>query len=227
MAEAARRAAFVHSPTWIMAKRQTAGRGRRGRAWSDPKGNLAATLIFKPAATPVDGAKRSFLAALALYEALAVFVDRTRLGLKWPNDVLLDGGKIAGILLESSGSGGRLDWLSVGIGVNLVNAPEAEAGAAFAPVSLAQATGTRVTSQEFLTVLADTYATQEDKLGYFGFERIREDWLRHAVKLGETITARTTLEEITGIFETIDIEGNLILMTGRGPVTVTAAEVYF
>ncbi len=227
MAEAARRAAFVRSPTWILALRQTNGRGRRGRPWADPVGNLAATLIFKPAATPADGAKRSFLAALALYEALAFYVDRTRLGLKWPNDVLLDGRKIAGILLESSGTAERLEWLSLGIGVNLAHTPPRAPDADFGPVSLAEAIGQIIPQQEFLTVLADTYATQEDKLRYFGFERIREDWLRHAIKLGEVITARLPKENISGIFETIDIEGNLVLLTGRGHVTVTAADVYF
>ncbi len=227
MAEAARRAAFVRSPTWILGLRQTNGRGRRGRPWADPHGNLSSTLIFKPAATPADGAKRSFLAALALYEALAIYVDRTRLGLKWPNDVLLDGCKIAGILLESSGTAERLEWLSIGIGVNLAHAPERAPDADFGPISLAEACAVHVTPKDFLTVLADTYATQEDKLAYFGFERIREDWLRHAIKLGEMITARLPKENISGIFETIDIEGNLVLLTGRGHVTVTAADVYF
>lgn len=227
MSEAARRAASVRSPTWILGLKQTNGRGRRGRAWNDPHGNLAATLIYKPPATPSDGAKRSFLAALALFEALAIYVDRTRLGLKWPNDVLLDGCKIAGILLESSGTAERLDWLSVGIGVNLAHAPERSEGADFGPIALSEAGAGYVTPKQFLTVLADTYATQEDKMRYFGFERIREDWLRHAVKLGEVITARLPKENISGIFETIDIDGNLVLLTGRGPVTVTAADVFF
>lgn len=226
MNEAARRAASIRFPTWIMAKRQTAGRGRRGRAWTDPVGNLAATLVQRPNLTAPDAALRSFMAANALFEALAIYVDRSRLSQKWPNDVLLDGGKVAGILLESSGTGPRIDWLSIGIGVNLMNAPEGVENA-FAPVSVKGATGVTIDTEEFLCVLASAYATQEQKMAYFGFQRIREDWLRHAARLGDLVTARTAKESITGIFDTIDMDGNLVLITGRGPVTVPAAEVYF
>ncbi len=119
MAEAARRAPDIARPTWIMAKHQTAARGRRGRAWVVPEGNLSATLIFRPEATPAEAAKRSFLAANALYQALSIYVSADKLALKWPNDVLLYGGKVAGILLESAGRGPFVDWLSIGIGVNL------------------------------------------------------------------------------------------------------------
>lgn len=227
MAEAARRAGSLSKPTWIMGRRQTAGRGRQGRAWAQPGGNLGATLIYRPEASPAEAAKRSFLAANALFEALAIFVDRSRLSLKWPNDVLLNGGKVAGILLESSGNGPFVDWLSVGIGVNLRSAPPAEPGVAFAPVSLLGEGGEPVAPEVFLTVLAGSWATQEGKLAAFGFERIRADWLRHAARLGETITARTARDEITGLFDTIDENGNLILITGKGPRAIAAADVFF
>jgi BirA family biotin operon repressor/biotin-[acetyl-CoA-carboxylase] ligase len=228
MAEAARMAPALEGPVWIMARRQTAARGRRGRDWAQPAGNLAATLIYKPWATPQEAAKRSFLAANALFETLALFVERGRLSVKWPNDVLLDGGKVAGILLESAGGSGRgiVDWLAVGVGVNLAAAP-AVVTAPFAPVSLAGAAGLRVSPEEALTALASAYATQEAKLATLGFARIRADWLRHAAKLGETITARTMTEEITGIFETVDPDGNLVLRTPRGTQTIPAADVFF
>lgn len=227
MAEAARRVHLIDQPTWIMARRQTAARGRRGRPWAQPPGNLAATLIYKPDATAIEAAKRSFLAANALFETLALFIDRTKLSQKWPNDVLLNGGKVAGILLESSGRGTFIDWLAVGVGVNLMAAPPAEEGAPFAPVSLLGEGGEAVKPHEFLTVLASNFATQEEKLAALGFNRIRQDWLRHAARLGETITARTTRAEITGIFDTIDAGGNLVLITGTGPVAIPAADVYF
>ncbi len=223
MAAAARRAADIRRPTWIRARRQTAGRGRMGRTWEMPPGNLAATLIFRPYCTPAEGARRSFLAANALFETLSILVDRDRLSLKWPNDVLLDGGKVAGILLESAGSGPFLDWLAVGIGVNLSSAPDPEPGAAFLPVSV----GTDATPEEVLPVLASNYATQEAKLDRFGFGRIREDWLSRAARLGDVITARTAQTEIRGTFDTIDDEGNLVLITGTGPQRIPAAEVYF
>jgi len=228
MAEARRRAeAGLIQPLWIMAHRQTAGRGRRGRSWAAGDGNLAATLVFRPYCTAAEGARRSFLAANALFEALAIYIDRSRLSLKWPNDVLLNEGKVAGILLESAGNGPFLDWLSIGIGVNLSTVPEGIEDAAFGPVSLSGEGGDEVSAETFLSVLASSYATQEAKLEKFGFARIREDWLRHAARLGDVITARTAREEIRGVFDTIDDDGNLILITGTGPKSIPAADIYF
>jgi len=226
MAEAARRAPDLRGPTWIMARRQTAARGRRGRVWAQPDGNLAATLVYRPYATPAEAAKRSFLAANALFETLSLFIDRSALALKWPNDVLLHGGKVAGILLESAGRGPFVDWLAVGVGVNLRHVPAGVTGD-FPPVSLIGEGGQDVTAEDVLTVLASSFATQEGKLATLGFPRIREDWLRHAAKLGEVITARTMREEIRGVFDTVDQDGNLILVTATGPVSIPAADVFF
>ena len=211
MAEAARRAPTLRRPTWIMARTQTAGRGRRGRSWMGSSGNLAATLIYKPHAAPAEAALRSFLAANALFEALEIYVGRDKLSLKWPNDVLLQGGKVAGILLESSGQGGCVDWLSIGIGVNLRHTPEAVQDATFAPTSLKAAGGWDVEPIDFLATLANAYAAQEALYMTKGFGRIRESWLKNAARLGEIITARTSQTEITGIFDTIDENGNLVL----------------
>ncbi len=118
-AEALRRAAAGEAgPLWIMARRQTAARGRRGRAWSAPEGNFGATLLLRP---PGDRALRSFVAALGLFDAMAMVTGRPELfALKWPNDVLLSGGKLAGILLEAVNGGA----LAIGLGVNLASAPE-------------------------------------------------------------------------------------------------------
>ncbi len=227
MAEAARLAPTLDRPTWILAYRQTAARGRRGRAWSTPPGNLNATLIFRPEATAAEAAKRSFLAANALYAALSIYVPAEKLSLKWPNDVLLSGGKVAGILLESSGQGPFVDWLSIGIGVNLRHTPENVTNASFPPTSLTAAGGWEVEIGDFLATLADAYATQEAKLLRIGFDRIRDDWLANAARLGEVITARTGREEITGTFDTIDKDGNLVLITGTGPRAIPAADVFF
>ena len=227
MAEAARRASELERPTWIVAKTQTAARGRRGRAWVVPEGNLNATLIFRPQATAAEAAKRPFLAANALYQALSIYVPAEKLSLKWPNDVLLSGGKVAGILLESSGQGPFVDWLSVGIGVNLKRTPEGVKDAAFPPTSVFEETEVDIAPMDFLSTLADAYATQEAKLMRLGFKRIRDDWLAHAARLGEVITARTGREEITGIFDCIDNDGNLVLITGTGPRSIAAADVYF
>ncbi len=227
MAEAARRARDIERPTWIMAKTQTAARGRRGRKWVVPPGNLNATLIFRPEATAMEASKRSFLAANALFQALAIYVPAEKLSLKWPNDVLLSGGKVAGILLESGGQGPFVDWLSIGIGVNLRHTPEGVTDASFAPTSLAAARGDDVSPKDFLSTLADAYATQEAKLLRLGFDRIRDDWMAHAARLGEVITAHTGREDITGIFDSIDRDGNLVLITGTGPRAIPAADVFF
>ncbi len=227
MAEAARLAPGIDGPTWITARAQTAARGRRGRVWKNPAGNLAATLVFHPLCTPQVAAQRSFVAANALLETLALYVDRGKLATKWPNDVLLNGGKVAGILLETSGRGPFVDWLSVGIGVNLTEVPEGVADAKFPPVSLASEGGATVDADEFLVYLACNIATQEGKLDRFGFDKIRTDWLKHAAKLGETITALQGAEMIQGIFDTIDADGNLVLITAKGPRKIAAADIHF
>jgi BirA family transcriptional regulator, biotin operon repressor / biotin---[acetyl-CoA-carboxylase] ligase len=225
-AEAARLAPHLARPTWILAHRQTAGRGRRGRPWVMPAGNFAATLVMRPGGHPTWAALRSFVAANALYATLAMYVRDTSLALKWPNDVLLDGGKVAGILLESTGKAGMVDWLSVGIGVNLAARPQVEGDPAFPPVCLADH-GDLVAPEAFLCMLAGHYATQEAILERLGFEAVREDWLQRAARLGEVITARTATEEITGLFETVDEGGNLVLVTGTGRRVIPAADVHF
>lgn len=227
MAEAAERAGTLDEPTWILARRQSGGRGRRGRAWTFQQGNFAATLLMQPACMPAEAARRSFLAANALYETLAIYVDRDALALKWPNDVLLNEGKVAGILLESSGRGPYVDWLSIGVGVNLASAPPDDRNEAFRPVSLAGEGGEAVMPEEFLTMLAQHYATQERMLKRLGFARVRDEWLGNAARLGEVITARTQREEITGRFETVDDEGCLVLETSSGRRAIPAADVYF
>lgn len=227
MTEAADIAASLTSPTWIMAHVQTEARGRRGRRWLTPSGNLSATLVFKPNGNHAAAAQRSFLAANALYNALALYVPAEKLSLKWPNDVLLDGGKVAGILLETSGLSAQISYLSIGFGVNLCAAPAGVKDAAFPPVSLTSAGGKAVTPEDFLTALAAAFAAQETLLATYGFTRIRADWLKHAARLGEVITARTSRSEITGIFETINEDGNLVLLTDTGPQTIPAADVYF
>lgn len=227
MAEAARLGPDLHRPTWIMARRQTGGRGRQGRKWITGAGNFAATHVMHPEGLPGLAALRSFLAANAVFETLAFWVDRTRLAVKWPNDVLLNDGKIAGILLEATGTSGRVDRLSIGIGVNLVSAPPPDPDRPIVPVSLAGEGIDPPSREDFLTMLAMNYATEERIFADFGFAQIRETWLENAARLGETITARTTRDTFTGIFETVDEAGRLILKTKDGPRKIAAADVYF
>lgn len=229
MAEAARRRDSLAAPTWILARHQTAAHGRRGRPWSMPPGNFAATLALQPKGDPAQAALRSFMAAVALYRALAMLVAPQALSLKWPNDVLLNGGKVAGILLESAGKGGTVDHLSIGIGVNLAAAPNAAQvePRAVPPVSIVGAGGNPTSPEDFLFWLASHFADLEHQFQQFGFDPIRHLWLKHAARLGEVITARLPSEQITGTFHTIDAAGHLILNTAKGERRIAAAEVYF
>ena len=229
-AEAARIAPTLSGPEWILGLRQTAGRGRRGRPWVDPKGNFAATLVMRPNETPDKVALRSFVASLALFDACVAATGREDLfSLKWPNDVLLNGGKLAGILLESTGGGQGVSHIAIGIGVNLLTVPEATTleARSVGPVSLFGETGARIDPEAFLTLLAASYARHEETFQSFGFAPIRELWLSRAAKLGEVITARTMRHETTGVFETVDEAGNIILSTANGRETVPAAEIFF
>ncbi|WBU65732.1 biotin--[acetyl-CoA-carboxylase] ligase [Paracoccus aerodenitrificans] len=227
-AEALRLAPQLAGSAWILAHEQTAARGRRGRSWAMPKGNFAASLVVKPVGDVNQAALYSFVAALALQDALvSVCGPSARLALKWPNDVLLSGGKVAGILLESTGQGDGISDLVIGIGVNLADAPPPEPQAAFAPVSVRQETGIIVTPEEFLDLLAPAFAAWQKRLQTEGFDPVREAFLARAARLGEIITARTGTEELTGRFEGIDSSGALILGTGNGRQSVPAADVFF
>lgn len=229
-AEAARISAGLAGPEWILALRQTAARGRRGRAWANPEGNFSGTLVLRPAEAPEVVALRSFVASLALFDAIVAVSGRSDgLSLKWPNDVLLNGGKVAGILLESVGQGQGMQFLAIGIGVNLKEAPSAaqvEAGAV-RPVSLLSETGADVSPENFLEALAEAYARYEAQFVTYGFGPIRGAWLARAARLGEVITARTGTSETVGTFETVDERGNLVLKTAGGRVSIAAADVFF
>ncbi len=170
------------------------------------------------------------MAALALRDALVAVTGRAEVfTLKWPNDVLLNGGKLAGILLESSGAAGRVDALVVGIGVNLAATPDTallEAGA-LAPVSLLGETGITISPEDFLTHLAQHFARWEAQFTTHGFGPIRSAWLQNAARIGQNITARMMRDEITGTFVEIDTQGQLVLETPKGRQTIAAADIFF
>lgn len=230
-AEALRRAAQGPArPVWILARRQTAGRGRRGRAWTQGGGNFAASLLLWPEGPASAAAQRSFAAALGLYDALVDATGRPELfALKWPNDVLLSGRKLAGILLETGGPARGPLGLAIGIGVNLTGVPEVSEldSRAMAPISLIDGAGIALTPEEFLDLLAPAIDHWEKRLAAEGFAPLRAAWLARAAKLGEVISARLPGREVTGLFETIDETGALVLATAEGRVTLPAAEVFF
>ena len=228
MAEARRRAPTLSGSTWILAHEQTAAHGRRGRAWTSPRGNFSATLVLKVSGDPAQAALRSFSIAVALRQTLAMTVPAKQLTLKWPNDVLLGGGKVAGILLETTVQDGGIDWLAIGVGVNLAAAPSVDQVETLAvhPVAVSDF-GPAHSPQDFLFWLASHFAEQEQMFQEFGFAPIRRLWLNHAARLGETITARLPNEDVTGRFETVGENGYLVLNTPKGPRQIAAGDVFF
>ena len=224
--EAARRAATgERGPLWLWAARQTAGRGRSGREWASPEGNLHATLLMPVEDDPARTALHSFVACLAVADTLDTLVGAPkRVSLKWPNDALLDGRKVAGVLLESGiTDGGR--WLSIGVGIDLAHAP---AETRWPAISVAGATGQLAPAPEAtLDILAPAMATRIARFEQGGFAPIRTEWLTRAARLGETVEARLPAETVTGVFETLDEDGAMLLQTGTGARRIHAADVFF
>jgi BirA family biotin operon repressor/biotin-[acetyl-CoA-carboxylase] ligase len=220
-------AAGEAGPIWISAGSQTAGRGRRGRNWHSPTGNLAATLMLRPSKTASACAQLSFVAAIAARDALSALAPGLELRVKWPNDVLAGGRKIAGILLESASQGDALPaWLAIGVGMNLAAHPE---DTEFPATSLSALGGMAPPKpDEALLHLAANFAKWYEVWRGYGFAPIRDAWLARAAGLGGRIRARLAHEETSGVFEGIDENGALLLRTGGGSVrAIPAAEVFF
>jgi BirA family biotin operon repressor/biotin-[acetyl-CoA-carboxylase] ligase len=204
---------------WIMAERQNAGRGRRGGAWATAPGNLATTLLLRPDAPQSVSGQLSFAAALAAADMISHFAPAAAVRVKWPNDVLADGKKLAGILLEG-GSG----WLAIGIGVNLASHPQ---GTEFPATSLAGLGIAPPSAEQALTVLAARFAHWYDLWMKAGFETLRAAWLARAFGVGAPIRARLPRETCEGVFEGIDQSGALLLNQGGRVRAIAAGEVFF
>lgn len=230
-AEAARRAgAGERGPLWIRAEEQTLGRGRQGHGWTTGGGNFAASLLFAPDCTAQQGALYSFVTSLAVADTLAVLAPPAEVLLKWPNDVLVNGRKASGVLLESGGApGGRLAWLIVGVGINLTSHPPADAirPGGTSPTDLQAEGAAPVRPDDALTILAARFAHWRARYETCGFPPIRTAWLDRAARRGQTIAARLADSTIEGIFEDMDATGALVLRTERGRRTIAAAEVHF
>ncbi len=224
---------------WIVSKRQESGRGRRGRIWETPQGNLAATLLMVDRHDLKNAATLGFVAGLALADALNLVAPQARVDvgidgggkpgnrfeLKWPNDVLADGAKLAGILLESHLlTDGRLA-LAVGIGVNVVAHP---ADVPYPATSLARV-GSTVTAEGLFVALSDSW-TENARIwnGGAGLAAIRRLWLSRAAGLGAEVAVNLGGAVKRGIFETIDDDGRFVIRDERGAiVTIAAGDVHF
>jgi BirA family biotin operon repressor/biotin-[acetyl-CoA-carboxylase] ligase len=204
-------------PLWIVAKRQTGGRGRRGRTWVSEPGNLYASLLLTDPGPPDRFPELSFIAALALHDAVGGRIPglASRLVLKWPNDLLIDRNKFAGILIEGEGTN-----LAIGIGVNCVHHP---AGTDYPATDLATA-GVRTSPESLFAPLS---AAMIARLGQWsrgaGFSEIRADWLARAAGLGKPIRVQSDGGEVTGQFDAIDASGRLVLRLADGTMRTVAA----
>jgi BirA family biotin operon repressor/biotin-[acetyl-CoA-carboxylase] ligase len=210
-----------------MARRQTAGVGRRGRAWVGGQGNLTATLLLTLDKTPLEMAQLAFVAGLAAWTAIAAFVPAEAVTLKWPNDVLIDGRKACGMLIES-GPAGQGAWAAVGVGINLATYPQDVERPATA-VADHLCDGVSVPSpDEALAVLAKAF---DDVLAPWlsdGFAPIRQAWLERAAGMGGPCTARLERDSISGIAEGLDADGALLLRLPGGELRrIAAGDVFF
>ncbi|BBF92241.1 biotin--[acetyl-CoA-carboxylase] ligase [Blastochloris tepida] len=206
-------------PVWITAARQTAGRGRRGRAWASEPGNLYASILLTDPAPSEACPQLCFVAGLALFDAVGAVcrLDMPRLSLKWPNDLMLDGAKCAGILVEGEvAPAGHPLAVVIGFGVNCAHHPQ---GTSY-PATHLSAAGCKVTPALLLSALDAALAVRlAEWRGGDGFSAIRANWLARAGTLGQPITVRTGAEVVDGRFETLDGDGALVLLRGDGTRT--------
>lgn len=229
----ARRLAGEGAPqgTVVWALRQSAGRGRRGRRWDSPPGNLYMSLLLRPEMPLARAGQIGFLAALAISETLATLLPGRRVACKWPNDVLIDGKKAAGLLLESEArlgdgqEGGSTDWLVLGLGVNVASHPE---GVEFPATSLA-AQGSGADVADVLSGIAERFAGWYGRWQAEGFAPVRQAWLARAAGIGGPVRVRFETRTEEGVFAGLDGEGALLLHKpgAAAPLRVTAGDLFF
>ena len=222
-------------PIWFVTSEQTAGRGRRHRPWIAPRGNLASSILEVIDGSPAVAATLGFAAGLALEAALqkvsieasirSAGSDDMKFSLKWPNDVLAGRQKLAGILLEAEVVADNRLAVVVGIGTNVVAAPE---GTPTPATSLA-ALGVHIGAEELFAVLSDTWAEFRGIWDHGrGFGEIRRLWLERAAGLGQKVAVHSGGAAVEGTFDTIDETGCLIVRTTDGRrVPISAGDVYF
>lgn len=214
----------VDAPQWIVALRQTAGYGRRGRSWVQETGDFAGSLLFAPEAPKELFGQLSFVAALAVYDALQPLVSNGDMRIKWPNDVLIDTAKAAGLLLEMVETDNG-PVLILGVGINIVTKPLDTPYKA-----------TRLLDHGLETPVAPSALAQSLDVAFWahydlwrsqGFAPLRAAWLERAAGLGQAITVRLPKETISGVFEGLDDTGGLVLRMETGTRMINAGDVYF
>jgi BirA family biotin operon repressor/biotin-[acetyl-CoA-carboxylase] ligase len=212
--------------TLVWAREQTKGRGRSGRSWVSPPGNLYLSLVLRPDCPPAAASQLGFVAALGAGHGLAeVIPPMIDLRYKWPNDILLNRRKVGGILLETESAGAdRLDWLVLGLGINVRERPP-ETG--FPATSLREEGDLETTVENVLGAFARHFLSWVNRWLDDGFAPVRAAWRKSAIGIGEPIRVRLPKSELEGMFEDIDEDGALLLRQSGTVRRITAGDVFF
>jgi BirA family biotin operon repressor/biotin-[acetyl-CoA-carboxylase] ligase len=210
--------------TVVWADEQTAGQGRNGRRWESLAGNLMLSVVLRPTVPSPRAAELGFVSAVAMAACVAGLLPRgAGVSLKWPNDVQIEGAKVAGLLPEAQTAGGGLAWVVLGAGLNLAHAP---AGLSY-PATCLRAHGATVTPEQglqaFLTQLAQWLTRWDTE----GFSPVRDAWLARVGGLGREVTVTLGDRQERGLFRGLDDDGAMILATGDGFRRITAGDVAF
>jgi BirA family biotin operon repressor/biotin-[acetyl-CoA-carboxylase] ligase len=204
----------------IRAERQTAGRGRRGRNWNSPPGNLYTSILLRPQRPASEAAALGFAAVMAIGDvAEALLPPGTRVQHKWPNDLLINGSKASGILLEA-----QPGFVVLGIGVNIISHP---ADTPYPATDLVAAGAAPITPQALLERLLTAFAPLYDTWERAGFAALLPVWRRRAAGLGQAIEVRLERETLTGTFQDLEPDGTLRLALSDGTERrIAAGDVY-
>lgn len=221
--EEARRLANNGAPAWtsVWAREQTGGRGRRGNSWSSPPGNMYLSVLLRPGCDAATAAQLGFVSALALADAIA---ETTGLQpqLKWPNDLLIDGAKVSGILVESAaGPDGRVAWVVIGTGLNVASHPADLPNA----TDLA-AHGGDISVEDMVAAYLACLVQREALWRTEGFAPIRRDWLARGTGIGAPVRVRLGDREEHGVFEDLDDSGALVLVQGSDRRLIASGDVF-
>ena len=204
----------------VSGRSQSQGRGRFDRVWTSPRGNLYCSVLLRPNLPLMQCSSLSLVLAISLRDALAEFLPDTDLTVKWPNDVLAGGKKIAGILLESEAMpDGLARHIIAGTGVNLISHP----GVPKKPATDASALGAKIAPHDLLTRYLERFAAYRAQWLAGGFPAIKPAWMRYAHGAARNVTVNQGARSIRGLFAGLDDEGNLRLMTGRGEERIILA----
>jgi BirA family biotin operon repressor/biotin-[acetyl-CoA-carboxylase] ligase len=208
----------------IIAERQTAGRGRRGRTWVSPPGNLYSSTLVRPDCRAATAAQLGFVAALGVSGAIGELAPHVETRCKWPNDLLANGKKVSGILLETEMvAGDRPDFVILGVGVNLVSSPR---DTPYPATSLVEEGAPVIAPAMMAAAFIRHFAAWLTMWRESGFGPIREAWLARAMGLGEPIQVRLERDTLDGRFLDLDDDGALLLGQPEGRRRIAAGEIF-